>query len=225
MPRKKKVVDGNFVVNEATGTTEHVEHELDMNHPVEETSKMKVSTLIEFAKDATVDEIKKFLIDNKLIYRDYVPYSELFTIAGNIIQDTCYDKYNRFEVNTPLINLHTKVQQFILYVDMDYEDIKYSDLYDALREYQIDTALEEYLCGTLKENKYNFDDVHENIYYVVDDRLNDIKYNKYSVEASMRSIAESIASIIDTFNDGVSDSMRSPELAKAIVEELKNIKE
>lgn len=228
MPRKKKVVEGNFENTEAVA--EQATHELDMNPPIEEgpapVAKMHVKELIEYSKDATPDEIRKFLVDHKLIYRDYVPYSELYRVAGNIIQETCYDENGVFVVNTSLVNIYCKVHQFILYVDMDYDGISFSNLYDALREYQIDRALEDYLRGIVKNPEYSWDDVHENIYNVVDDRLDDLKYNEYSVEASMRKIASSVASIIDMLNNGTSEAMHSPELAKAIAEELKkNIKE
>lgn len=225
MPRKKKVVEGNFENTEAV-VAEQTTHELDMNPPDEEEpvapAKMKAAELIEYSKDATPDEIKKFLVEHKLIYRDYVPYAELYRVAGDIIQETCYDEDGNFEVNTPLVNMYCKVHQFILYVDMDYEGISFSDLYDALREYQIDRALEGYLRGVVKDPEYSWDEVHESIDYVVDERLDDLKYNEYSVEASMKKIAASVESIVTAFNEGATEAIKSPELVQAIADEIRN---
>ena len=200
MPRKKK--------------TEQVEEQNVIEFPTEidipEPEKMTFTEFINNISDATVDEIVEYMNENGLVHK-YIPFRDLARAAADIVSEVSYDDDGVFTKNTVAMQLRTTVTWIMLHLDVEYEEITYFELYDAIKEYEIGEAVNKIIGGYTAEIDFEV---------MVNDMWDDIQFNEYSVEASMRKIANAVNTIIDTLNNGVSDAVNSPEIVKTIIGEI-----
>lgn len=191
--------------------TEQVEEQKVIEFPTKrDHEKMTFREFIENISDATVDEIVEYMNENGLV-RKYIPFSELTRVAADIVSEVNYDDNGIFTRNTVAMQLRSTVAWIILHLDVEYEKMTYFDLYDAIQEYEIDKAINKLIGNDSAEIDFEI---------MVNDMWDDIQFNEYSVEASMRKIVNAVNTIIDTLNNGVKDAVNSPEIIKTIIGEI-----
>lgn len=243
MPRKKKVEVAPEVEVNTTETTIGPE-----SFKIEEVPKMKVTDFMEFVKGATKDETKKFIKDNHLIWRWYIPYNELVTVAQDIVRDTCYNVITDEEtgeitsakwvgVDRLFIDIRIGVHSFTLYIDLDYQDISFVEFYDFLCEYNLNDILRDLIAENAGAEHTYYLASYTPLEDVVDKILYDTQTNRQmesyetmkriadsmeSIQDSFRDAANAIASIIDAFNEGVTGAATSPDVIDAISSEIVN---
>lgn len=177
-----------------------------MNKPEQHYVNMR--ELVDYCKQVNGDRdaILKFFIEKEIVVENCASYDELMTAATIAFRNSCVSEEGSYERNTNALNLFTEVMIFYLYTRIDFADMSYEEVYNALVRYHLNSVLDDITgnCGQL----YSY------VNRLVDDYEND----HYSVQA----LVKNIYAVINVLLDNIASFISNPELLE-ILKSLSNV--
>lgn len=168
------------------------------------TRKKTRPTMTEIAKNCenkTLDEIKQYFVDNKIIDTPYIPHEEVAAACSLVMRDACTNEDGKFTVDSDVTSVLSSAYSFFLHTHIDFTGLTYEEIFDIINKYRFDIVF-----ASLYPN-ITFDPVSA----AVSQKVSDMRANEYSTRSLL-------IELVDSFNKSISELSKeieaNPELVK-----------
>ena len=157
-----------------------------------------------------IDKITQYFKDNKLVYRTYCPIKEATVAARQFVAKLCYNDKGEFMHDANAIKVYCTVYDISAYLDIDFENKTFEEIYDFFMEYAIDCVV----ANLLAKNTWDLLCIED----IADDIISDIEKDRLSTAASIRTALVYINGITTSLSEMINKVSEDPELIKGIIE-------